>query len=66
MSIEKTKNICYNEITKEVQSNENLNFPFFIFLINGGRYEEEKQQNQIRKSNSVKVFDHEILLKNLF
>ena len=31
MSIEKTENICYNIITKEVQSNENLNFKFFIF-----------------------------------
>jgi len=32
MSIEKRKNICYNKITKEVQSNENLKFKFFIFL----------------------------------
>ena len=45
------KNICYNKITKEVQSNENLKFQFFIFIIKGGRYEEEKQKQPSERVN---------------
>ena len=33
MSIENRQNICYNEITKEVKSNEKLNFRISIFWL---------------------------------
>ena len=54
MSIEKRENICYNEITKEVQSNEKLKFKFQSFGY-GGNIERAKEQKSSR-SNSPNVF----------
>ena len=49
MSIEKRKNMCYNKITKEVQSNEKLNFIFQSFD-DGGNIKREKSRKKSSKS----------------
>ena len=56
MSIEKRKNICYNKITKEVQSNEKLTFSFFIFwsMVVALKEEKQKRKNQKQESSTMK------------
>ena len=53
MSIENRQNICYNEITKEVKSNEKLNFRISIFWLWWKGRKSERKNLQIKFSEKM-------------